>query len=559
MASKIPVCFWFLVWLLLGSNLVAQAPLQPDINGVLNSIDEVPIEGEAPVFDALGEFNISAQALRLYEVEDVSPQIKAYSGPVIFHGIAPIVQNARILFTLMGFFFVAWGIYRAGKADDPAQMYRLLLASVLVVGITANIDNIVFGTEVSGENGDYVGRSGGMATGFDQMGNLIAPDSLSVAQKLFVIADAFQHTSMATDEMNRQIMDDIQAQYGARIGEDEQGATEATAIAMRTMGGGLFGPILDIWKWLGGAPDLSEAQKKFAEMVNTPTNILYTAVRALMMRFLAFVVAGLVSLVLMLASFIIAIMSAIRYFLLVTMSIMLPVFLAGLLSESWRSAARNFILQFIGVLSWPVGWSLGNLGTLMGFRILCNRMIEPILQYQALANGVSAQGAGGFTSAAMQQGSGQFMRMAVLRDSSLGQVLSSQFETLNNLGVNVPEYNQHLAYMDPTWTVSIVGMTLALLMWILFTTIMVPSMMNGVIASGNSFYHGATMQTANQMQNLTYAVGAKMVGGSMLASAVSKGSGGGGAAPTSGAGAMGGAGASAGGYRGGSRGGPRKI
>lgn len=564
----IRICKFSLVMgllLLLGSSLVAQAPLQPNIQGVINSIKEVPIEGESPIFDELGSFNISAQQLRLYETENVSPQIKAYSGPVIFNGIAPIVSNARILFTLMGFFFVAWGIYRAGKADDPAQMYRLLVASILVVGITASIDDIVFGSPVSGDEGRYVGRSGGLATGFDAMGDLIAPDTLSVAQKLFIIADSFQHTEIGTDEMNRRIMDQIQLQYGEELGEGEDGATEATAIALRTAGG-LFGPMLDIWNWLSGHEGLQSAQEKLAEMVQTPVHMVHAFIREISMRILAFAVAGLVSLVLLLASFIIAIMESIRHFLLLTMSIMLPVFLAGLLSESWRGACRNFILQFIGVLAWPIGWALGNLGTLMGFRILCNRMIEPILQFQALSQGVAAHGAGGWGSSAIENG-GIFMRMAVLRDTSLGQIVGSQFEVINGSGATAPEYFQVMAYVDPTWAISLIGMTLALLLWILFTTIMIPALMNSLIANGSSFYHGATMQTANQVQNLAYMAVAKSVGAGMLANAVAKGTGsggsGGGSAPSSGYAATGGSApwspTSPGGYNSRGRGGPRQI
>ncbi len=79
------------------------------------------------------------------------------------------------------------------------------------------------------------------------------------------------------------------------------------------------------------------------------------------------VVSGIIFGVLWLGGVAVYFFNTLRYFLLQLGSVMLPVFIAGLATQYFRSQSVNYITSLIGVASWPIGWALGNLGTVALF------------------------------------------------------------------------------------------------------------------------------------------------------------------------------------------------
>lgn len=62
-------------------------------------------------------------------------------------------------------------------------------------------------------------------------------------------------------------------------------------------------------------------------------------------------------------SIIMVAMESIRYFIIYLGSILLPLAIGALAVPSLRSMGMQYILSIIGVLSWPLGWMMANIGT----------------------------------------------------------------------------------------------------------------------------------------------------------------------------------------------------
>ena len=55
---------------------------------------------------------------------------------------------------------------------------------------------------------------------------------------------------------------------------------------------------------------------------------------------------------------------SIRFLLVHLESIVLPVFIAMIATDSLRGTGNNFVLGIVGIIFWPLGWALGHIGTL---------------------------------------------------------------------------------------------------------------------------------------------------------------------------------------------------
>ncbi len=90
-----------------------------------------------------------------------------------------------------------------------------------------------------------------------------------------------------------------------------------------------------------------------------PFGYLMKGIKSLVVVFIGIVISATMSL----CSFFVVILETIRYFLMQCGSLVLPIFISGLMTQSFRSQSITYIFGLIGMVCWPLGWSLGHIGT----------------------------------------------------------------------------------------------------------------------------------------------------------------------------------------------------
>lgn len=80
-------------------------------------------------------------------------------------------------------------------------------------------------------------------------------------------------------------------------------------------------------------------------------------------RFSFVIASGLFAALIYFCSFLIVLMDSIRYFLINISMLLLPICIAGLFTQVFRSQSIAYIFSVISNILWPLGWALGNMGT----------------------------------------------------------------------------------------------------------------------------------------------------------------------------------------------------
>ncbi|MDZ4816782.1 MAG: hypothetical protein SGI71_11000 [Verrucomicrobiota bacterium] len=73
------------------------------------------------------------------------------------------------------------------------------------------------------------------------------------------------------------------------------------------------------------------------------------------------------SVLLWVSGLVIEVLETIRTFLFLAGASILPVFIAGLGSKTYRSQSLTYILGLVGIACWPLGWAIGHVGTVVLF------------------------------------------------------------------------------------------------------------------------------------------------------------------------------------------------
>ncbi|MDZ4816206.1 MAG: hypothetical protein SGI71_08070 [Verrucomicrobiota bacterium] len=88
-------------------------------------------------------------------------------------------------------------------------------------------------------------------------------------------------------------------------------------------------------------------------------------------EYLKIIVAGVMGFflfcLLWVCTFVTDVYMVVRLFLLYAGTAILPVFIAGLGTQSYKSQGMNYILGLVAIACWPIGWALGHIGTVVLF------------------------------------------------------------------------------------------------------------------------------------------------------------------------------------------------
>jgi hypothetical protein len=104
--------------------------------------------------------------------------------------------------------------------------------------------------------------------------------------------------------------------------------------------------------------------KAALDMAKDPVGSAANAIRYAAFKIIAIVCAFLIWLLLQACGIVVYTFLTIRYLLVHLESIILPVFVAMMATETLRTAGVNFVLMIVGIVFWPLGWALGHAGTL---------------------------------------------------------------------------------------------------------------------------------------------------------------------------------------------------
>lgn len=133
------------------------------------------------------------------------------------------------------------------------------------------------------------------------------------------------------------------------------------------------------------------AMRAAFDTVKDPVGSVSNGMRYLLFKALAFIGAGFVWLLMQACGLVCYVFICIRYLLIHLESIVLPVFIAMMATETMRGTGHTFVLGLLGIVFWPLGWGLGHIGT-VAIGTWFSTMIATLLGYQrdgtSLSDGV---------------------------------------------------------------------------------------------------------------------------------------------------------------------------
>jgi hypothetical protein len=133
--------------------------------------------------------------------------------------------------------------------------------------------------------------------------------------------------------------------------------------------GMLWGMDLSGWNnfWsvvAGNAQKTSADIKASLDFAKDPLGTIGNTIRYVCFKVLAIFGAFLIWLILQCCGIVIYVFLSVRFLLVHLESIVLPVFVAMIATDSLRGTGNNFVLGIVGIIFWPLGWALGHIGTL---------------------------------------------------------------------------------------------------------------------------------------------------------------------------------------------------
>jgi len=405
-------------------------------------------------------------------------EVMEQTGPVVLKDFAAVIEPAQKVFVMVAFFIMVWGLKNAFSEDNEEDRLRRL------IGCTTAFAAI----------GLITPATKGMDKAFTAIAKEIAPTTAQTSAQIWEVAFSFQN--MDIERVDKILVD----KYAVEVKEGAQAtAGSDSSDGSQTNGFSWGNPLDGLSRAFDGfTASVGQLMTKAFDKLTwlTPATIwvrLAFIFNKVINYFVASFLANIVWGCLACCTLIINVMEMLRFFLFHAMSILLPVFIALTTVKSFSSLGRTYIMQFIGVFAWPIGWALGNLGTLGMFAALLNIMIEPVLELDAISKGYNPELTWGLQN--------------VTQSIMYGDPNSVFFKGLQAAGVQVEqlglkvgavEYAQVLYSIDFSMVMRITIGLLGMIMWIFTITLTTPLAINGLLASGTSVFHSAIGNTGQQ-------------------------------------------------------------
>ncbi|OAI50832.1 hypothetical protein AYO37_00110 [Opitutia bacterium SCGC AG-212-L18] len=200
--------------------------------------------------------------------------------------------------------------------------------------------------------------------------------------------------------------------------------------------------------------DKPEDEKKGNRMVRffkNPVACINHGLKSLVVLFIAMII----HLLLYVCALFMICVETFRYFLIRCGALILPVFIAGLMTKNFRAQSITYIFSLIGVVCWPIGWSLGHIGTVA--------LYDSILQ---IING------------------------ALITDSRAASNIIEDLSTVDNAFDHVTRVASWVGVVSIGSLISIFGMFVGIVLWVLLVTLSAPYLIQRCISSGAQFFSG---------------------------------------------------------------------
>ena len=200
--------------------------------------------------------------------------------------------------------------------------------------------------------------------------------------------------------------------------------------------------------------------KDLIKFAKNPGGMISGGIKTLVTLTIAF----LIHIILTICSIFVIIVDAIRFFLVQCASLLLPVFIAGLMTQTFRSQSIAYIFGLLGILFWPVGWSLGHIGTLALF--------DSII---AIINGT------------------------IMTESNPAKQFVENLQEIDNPYAHIRYTAEWLFVTGIGSLFSLAAMILGLILWVVIVTFSAPFLIQKVISSGAQYFSSIATGTAQSM------------------------------------------------------------
>jgi hypothetical protein len=278
----------------------------------------------------------------------------------LFPGVDRVIELVQIPFLGIAFVMLVAHVYgsigktAASRGLELAEWIRPFIVAAVASVCIANINTftgigIKAGEELAESVLKQTGGNGGFASG-----------PQGSASMIWVMADQFVPSAVAQQKK--------MASLEPKDFKDREAFVKAT---------------VDRYAAVHGAPDADTADG-LTERAHNRWEAAYTSnplrkLNVMMSGFIEsgmdyvvdfitdlvkMIIMGVVYLLLLVASFFTMLMGLVKVILLKLSGIMLPVFIAGVVTDYFRSQSMNYIFSMIGIMFWPVGWAIGSIGTL---------------------------------------------------------------------------------------------------------------------------------------------------------------------------------------------------
>lgn len=326
----------------------------------------------------------------------------------MFSGLPELAAKARVFFTIIAFAImisVTWSAWKDAP-DVGEALYKLATVFVLILVIaeipwwTTQLDKMQLAVS------EEIGKID--ATG----SNSYEGDSFAVKMTKRAFDYGFFYT-LVVDELNRQDVED---------GSE------------------------DSWGWFNWLKKIKDA-----------VTDLWALVSAGLTYLVIIVICGLIGIGAIACGYIMELFESVRFFLFQLGTIMLPMFLAMTATKNFRSQGFNYLLGFIALILWPLGWALGHLGSIA--------LVEQAVK--ATVDGIMITG----------EISGAKVSTAILTGDRAVIILAGKL-----VGTALKKVVIWPALLNAcAWTI-------AMLVWMFLVTISIPVLVHKTLVSGASLF-----------------------------------------------------------------------
>lgn len=440
---------------------------QADIDDVVGVLDEIAAEEAAALNNVYEEVSATETAGdgAFLGQRRLPAALMIFAPERLFKSLPGIANPVRELFILLSFPILIWAMAtKMRKSANSDEYLRAVADTLIVTGLVLMVPWILgtldkFSRYVSYEINERVN-------------GVVTDDTVSRMYNLSVIFGNMDSTVL----MNAYELSDgyDQARRQAALSDEEGTPGEVAARILRDGGGDNPGAWDRLGKFLGNMKDsffsLPDPVHDIGQWLLRWWDHIMAFLKIMLISILGFVL----QIVLTLCAYIILFMENLRMLMIYLSAVILPVFIAGTLLESFRTQSFNFIFGVIGIFAWPIGWALGNVGTtaiLMAFA----EYLSSISSFHMGGGVVQAAGLGADLIAA-QDG-----------ESVLLQKMGGTLNGESPLAALHPTIIAEVIFMPLAYWGVFAGLVVLLFGWVITTTIAAPLLIQRVVATGSNF------------------------------------------------------------------------